>query len=50
MNTTDFNHLFFVLLNNNENSPEETLDFYGNREFWEPATNPETDSRFVVNF
>jgi len=50
MNATDFNHLFFVLLNNKENMTEEVLDFKDNRDLWNSAIIPETDSRFVVNF
>lgn len=50
MNATDFNHLFFVLLNSTENMPEEALDFNGNRDLLISNFTPETDSRFVVNF
>lgn len=50
MNSTDFNHLFFVLLNKKENMPQEDLDFKENRDLCIPITIAETDSRFVVNF
>lgn len=50
MNSIDFNHLFFILLNKNGDKPIEALDYKDTIDYSNPVVTPETDSRFIVNY
>ncbi|MDD2584655.1 MAG: hypothetical protein PHE99_06920 [Bacteroidales bacterium] len=50
MNSIDFNHLFFILLNKNGDKLIEALEYKDTIDYSNPVVTPETDSRFIVNY